>query len=151
MLPGRVGVKWPFASWNSNAGHGLSTKMDVFQDLVLSPFPALCLSLCPLPLTHLISVSLPFSDSPPPFCLSYPLCLLHLFTLLPCIPLSLPFSAGFVSSLNWGNATDCIVLNHWWRWITFQRTCFAPACTLGHINDNLKIRHEARLEKDARG
>lgn len=34
------------------------------------------------------------------FCFCYPLCLLHLFTLPPCISLSLPFRAGFVSFLN---------------------------------------------------
>lgn len=72
-------------------------------------------------------------------------CLIHFVSSI--YSLSLPFSAGFVSSLNWANATDCIVLNHWWHWITFQRTCFAPACTLGHINNILRSDTRPGLKK----
>lgn len=56
----------------------------LFHSLI--SFLCCCHSLTPLLLSSFI------------FC--YPLCLLHLFTLPPCISLSLPFRAGFVSFLN---------------------------------------------------
>lgn len=104
--------------------------MAFFQDLrftflLYSPVLVFCLPSPNNSSTTIPSLALLF----PPAC---PLCLLHLFILLSSIPLSLPFSAGFISLLNWCNARDRVVLNHWWFWAIFVYAYITCICICTH-------------------